>query len=188
MQLTLVAAIDEAMAIGLRNGMPWHLPADLRRFRLLTTGHTVLMGRLTWESIGRPLPNRRNVVVSSAPASTFPEGVAVFASLDAAFAALADADEVFVIGGAQIYAATLSRADRLVLTVIHTRVAEADTYFPAFDLGAFDIAVREDVAADEKNAWSQTVFDLRRRVEPGTLDVCAPGHLSPTLLAPATPG
>jgi dihydrofolate reductase len=188
MRLTLVAAIDEAMAIGLRNGMPWHLPADLRRFRLLTTGHTVLMGRLTWESIGRPLPNRRNVVVSSADASTFPEGVEVFASIDAALADLVDTDEVFVIGGAQIYGATLSRADRLVLTVIHTRVTEADTYFPAFDLGAFDILAREDFAADEKNAWPQTVFDLRRRAEPGARDVCEAGRLSPVLLSAATPG
>lgn len=188
MRLTLVAAMDEAMAIGLRNGMPWHLPADLRRFRLLTTGHTVLMGRLTWESIGRPLPNRRNVVVSSSDPSGFPAGVEVYGSLDAAWAAVADCDEVFAIGGSKVYAATLPQADRMVLTLIHTRVADADTYFPAFDLGHFEIVHRETFAADEKNAWPQTVFDLRRRLTPTEPDPCTRGHLSPALLAGATPG
>lgn len=187
MRLTLVAALDEAMAIGLQGAMPWHLPADLRRFRQLTTGHTVLMGRLTWESIGRPLPHRRNVVVTRSPDRALPDGVEVFASLDAALDALRDTPQVFVIGGAQLYAATLPIAPRMVLTVIHTRVERADTFFPAFDLGAWDVVAAEHFDADDRNPWPQTVFDLHRRDPAGPADPCVPGRLSSSLKASRIP-
>jgi dihydrofolate reductase len=162
MQLTLVAALDQAMAIGIGGQLPWHLPGDLRRFRLLTTGHPVLMGRRTFESIGRALPNRRNVVVSRNPEFVAPDGVEVFASLEDALSALLDCDEVFVIGGAQIYAATLPIASRMVLTIVHTRVAEADTYFPGYNPADWVLAATEHFDADTNNAFAQTVNDLRR--------------------------
>lgn len=162
MRLTLVAALDQAMAIGVEGGLPWHLPADLKRFRQLTTGHPVLMGRRTFDSIGRALPNRRNVVVSRNPDFVAPDGVELFATLEDALTALLECDEVFVIGGAQIYAATLPMASRMVLTTVHTRVATADVHFPGYDPADWKLAASERFEADANNEFAQTVNDLRR--------------------------
>ncbi len=128
MKLILIAAVTAKRVIGIDGRLPWHISGDLKRFKLLTTGHTVLMGRRTYESIGRPLPNRRNVVLTS---GTIP-GIETYASLDAALDALKDEEKVFVIGGGQLYAQSLARADELLLTVVEGDF-EGDTFFPPYE-------------------------------------------------------
>jgi dihydrofolate reductase len=127
-RLALIAAIAQNRVIGRGGTLPWHLPDDLRRFKRLTTGHAVLMGRATYDSIGRPLANRRNVVLTSSPI----DGVECYPSLAEAFAALASLDLVFVIGGGRLYARLLEDADALYLTLLHREV-EGDTFFPPYE-------------------------------------------------------
>jgi len=127
--LTLVVAYSENRAIGRDNALPWRLPGDLAHFKRTTLGHPILMGRKTWESLGRPLPGRLNVVISRDPAYRA-EGAQVTGSLDEAVRACEGAPQAFVIGGAQIFEQALPRARRIVATEIHARV-EGDTYFPA---------------------------------------------------------
>ena len=132
MRISIIAAVAENGVIGLGGKLPWHLSEDLRRFKRLTMGHTIVMGRRTWQSIGRPLPGRRMVVVSRQPEYRVDvEGVDVAASLDDALriAETAGDDEVFIIGGAEIYRLALPRADRLYLTCVMAEI-EGDTYFP----------------------------------------------------------
>jgi dihydrofolate reductase len=128
-RVALVAALARDRVIGRGNALPWDLPEDLRHFRALTMGHTIIMGRRTHESIGRPLPGRRNLVVSADPRFRPAAGCELLPSLGAALAACAGEQEVFVIGGAQIYAAALPLADRLYLTEIDAEF-EADAFFP----------------------------------------------------------
>ena len=128
MKLAIIAAIARNRAIGKDNTLPWHISEDLQRFKRLTTGHTVLMGRKTYDSIGKPLSGRRNVVVSRSRL----KGVETYTSLDAALGALADQELVFVIGGGELYAQVLERADELFLTIVDREV-DADTFFPPFE-------------------------------------------------------
>lgn len=133
--VTLIAAIAANRTIGLNNELPWHLPEDLKHFKALTLGHPVIMGRKTFDSIvarlGKPLPGRRNLVISRSQSSGM-DGAEYYASLDAALAACSDVDEVFVIGGAQIYVLALPLAQRLQLTEVKADVA-GDAFFPAFE-------------------------------------------------------
>lgn len=132
-QLTLIAAVARQRAIGRANTLPWHLPEDLRYFRAMTKGKPVIMGRKTWESLPeafRPLPGRRNIVVTR-DAQYVADGATVVHSLAEA-AAAAGAEEAFVIGGAELYAQALPLATRLLLTEIEIDVADADAFFPAF--------------------------------------------------------
>ena len=141
--LTLIAAVARNGVIGIDNRLPWHLPADLKHFKALTLGHAVIMGRKTWESLPaqfRPLPGRRNIVVTR-DAGYRTEGATVVLSLPAAIGA-ADNSEAFVIGGAQLYAAAMPLADRLQLTAIDTTF-EGDTFFPAIDPHQWREAARE---------------------------------------------
>jgi len=141
--LTLIAAVARNGVIGIDNRLPWRLPADLKRFKALTMGHTVIMGRKTWESLPdnfRPLPGRRNIVVTR-DGGYRAAGATVAASLPAAIAAAAG-DEAFVIGGATLYAAALPLADRLELTEIDASF-EGDTWFPAIDPEQWREAARE---------------------------------------------
>lgn len=128
MKLIIIAAVNKKRVIGLNGAMPWHLSEDLKRFKRLTTGHTVLMGRKTYESIGRPLVNRRNVILT---AGTIP-GVETYASLDAALEALQAEEKVFVIGGGTLYAQTLPMADELCLTHVDNET-EGDVFFPPYE-------------------------------------------------------
>jgi dihydrofolate reductase len=125
----ILAAVDKNRVIGNNGKMPWHIPEDLQRFKQLTTGHTILMGRKTFESIGHPLPHRRIVVLSSQPIS----GSETFPSLDAAFHALASEEKVFIIGGGAVFAQTLSLVDEFYLTLIDKDFA-GDTFFPEYEL------------------------------------------------------
>ncbi len=134
-RLTLIAAVARNGVIGNDNALPWRLPEDLKRFKELTLGHPIIMGRKTWASLGRPLPGRRNIVISRDPDFKAPGGIVV-ASLAAALAASADASEAFVIGGAEIYALALPEAQCLRLTEID-RDFPGDTHFPGFDPAAW---------------------------------------------------
>src|SRR5688500_8128608 len=131
MELVLIAAMDRNHAIGRDNELPWRLPDDLKRFKALTMGKPVLMGRKTLDSIGRALPGRRNIVVSRQAAITV-DGVIAARSLDEALAAAQDAPEVMVIGGAEIYAQLLPRTQTIHLTRVHTSLA-GDAFLPALE-------------------------------------------------------
>ena len=129
MIVSIIAAMAENRVIGRDGAMPWDIPADRQRFRELTMGHPVVMGRKTFAAIGRPLPGRENIVLSHQPACRA-EGCRVAATLQEALAACAGADEVFICGGEDIYRQTLAVADRIYLTVIHRECA-GDTFFPS---------------------------------------------------------
>ena len=128
--LTLIAAMGKNRAIGLDGRMPWHLPAELQHFKKTTMGKTIVMGRKTWQAIGRPLPGRQNIVVSRNP-GFLAEGADLAASVDDAVA-MSESDEVMIIGGGQLYALALPSATRMVLTLIDIE-PEADTWFPEWD-------------------------------------------------------
>ncbi len=160
MRLTLIAALGPGRLIGRDGGLPWRLPADLRRFKERTIGHVVVMGRKTFESIGRPLPRRRNLVLSRDP-SFAPEGATVVRSLDEALDAAADAEEVFVIGGAAVYAEALARADRLDLTLVEGAF-EGDVFFPEFDAADWREVAREAHASDGENPHPHVFLTLER--------------------------
>jgi dihydrofolate reductase len=158
--VALIAAVAENGVIGRDGGLPWRLPADLRRFKALTLGKPVIMGRRTWQSIGRPLPGRRNIVVSRDPDFTA-EGVEVVASLDAALDRVADVEEAMVIGGGEIYVQALPRADRLHITHVHATVA-GNAHFPAIDEALWREAAREDHAAEgDAPAFSFVAYERR---------------------------
>jgi dihydrofolate reductase len=137
----LIAAVSLNGVIGARGKLPWHLPEDLQHFRKLTLGHPVIMGRRTWESLGKPLPGRENIVVSRQAGFEAP-GASVAATLEAAVALCAGEPVAFVIGGAEIYAAALPLADGIVLTEIQ-QDHEGDTRFPAWDRSAWRASQRE---------------------------------------------
>ena len=128
MKLALIVAVAHHRVIGRAGTLPWHIPEDLQRFKKLTTGNAVLMGRTTYLSIGKPLPHRRNVVVTT---QALP-GVESYRTVDLALDALKNENLVFVIGGAQLYAALLEKADDLHITYVH-RDVEGDTFFPPFE-------------------------------------------------------
>lgn len=143
--LTLIVATDRRRGIGLANALPWKLPEDLAFFKRTTTGHPIIMGRKTFDSIGRPLPNRRNIVITRTPGWRH-DGVDAVGSLDAALALAGDA-AAFVIGGAQIYAAALPQATRLLVTEID-KDFQCDTFFPPIDARQWREAARERYHSD----------------------------------------
>ena len=164
--IVLVAAVDRRLAIGRGNAMPWHLPDDFRRFRALTLGKPILMGRKTAESLGRALPGRRNLVLTRSGRVPF-AGMEAVASLEQA-RALAAADaaaELCVIGGGEIYALALPQASALHLTHVDTVVEGADAFFPVFDAADWREVGRERHPADAKHAFAFDFVDyLRERV------------------------
>ncbi len=158
-----IAAMSRNRVIGAGNRIPWHLPEDFKWFKKMTTGQVVIMGRKTFESIGRPLPGRRNLVISRNP-DYRADGVEVIDSVDAALALLAGSDvaELMVIGGGHLYGQLLPRADRLYLTRIDLAV-EGDTRFPAFDENDWSCIEREPHQSDEKNPHSYCFETWQRR-------------------------
>jgi len=158
--ISLVAAMANDRVIGNRNRLPWHLPADLRRFKAITMGKPLLMGRLTHQSIGRPLPGRRNIVVSRNPAYAA-RGCAVVASVGAALALAADAPELMVIGGASVYRRLLAQAGRIHLTRVYGEFP-GDTWFPELDPADWTLVEREDFAADGSNPYPYSFIRLER--------------------------
>ena len=156
---TLIAAVARNNVIGLGNAMPWRLPEDLKRFKALTLGHPIVMGRKTWESLGRPLPGRTNIVISRDPAFT-PPGATAAGSLEAALAAAAatGTDETFLIGGAEIYAQALPLAHRLRLTMIDCEF-EGDAFFPPWDAADWRETHREQHHADAGFDYAFVTFE-----------------------------
>lgn len=159
-KFSIIVAAAENGAIGHRGTMPWHLPADLKYFKSVTVGHNVIMGRRTFESIGRPLPGRRNLVISRQPDLTI-TGCELYSSLETALEA-AD-DEAFVIGGAQIYRQAWDKASRLFLTRVHVDVADYDAAIPAVDPKVWSLVRQIPLAADEKNIYDLT-FEVYDRI------------------------
>jgi dihydrofolate reductase len=159
--IALVVAAARNDVIGERNRLPWRLPADLKHFKQITMGKPVVMGRKTFESIGRPLPGRANIVLTQSGDYTAP-GCQVVHSVDQALAAAAGSDEVMVIGGGTLYAACLSRATRIYLTRIHHDFA-GDARFPALDVRQWRETYRRDHAADDKNPYAYSFIVLERQ-------------------------
>jgi dihydrofolate reductase len=165
MKLALIVAAARNRAIGLHNKMPWHLPEDLKYFKRVTLGKPVIMGRNTFESIGRPLPGRPNIVISR-NAGYKADGITLVNSLEAALQAAAQllppgVDEVMVIGGAQIYAQALPQTTRLYLTEVDAE-PQADAFFPAIDRAGWRETARESYAACERNPYAYSFVVLDR--------------------------
>lgn len=160
--LVLVAALDRRNGIGRDNALPWHLPDDLKRFKALTVGKPVLMGRKTAQSLGRALPKRRNLVLTRGGNVPF-DGMQAVASIDEAMRiARGDGDELCVIGGGEVYAQALPLATRLHLTFVDTVVQGADAFFPRFDAGAWRETFREAHPADAAHAFAFEFADYVR--------------------------
>jgi dihydrofolate reductase len=162
MKVSLIAALDRRLAIGRDGAMPWHLPDDLRRFKALTLGRPVLMGRKTALAIGRALPGRDNLVLTRGNHAPY-SGQRVVHSLDDAIDHAGDAGELAVIGGGEVYALALPRATHLHLTWVDTEVADADAYFPPIEARDFVETAREVHAADARHAFAMTFIDYARR-------------------------
>ncbi|WP_432377525.1 dihydrofolate reductase [Duganella sp. P38] len=159
-KLTIIVATDAQRGIGINNTLPWKLPEDLAHFKRTTSGHPIIMGRKTFESIGRPLPNRRNIVVTRNDKWTH-DGVETVGSIEAAIALL-DGAEGFVIGGAEIYKQSLHLADQLIITQIaHTY--DCDAFFPEIDASAWQEAAREEHVS-EASGLHYAFVTLRRKV------------------------
>ena len=159
MRLSIIVAMARNRVIGADNAIPWHLPAELRMFKAITMGHHIIMGRNTWESIGRLLPGRTTVIVTRTPGYSVP-GAITADSLETALDACRNDDEVFVIGGAQLYAAALPLADRLYLTEVDADVA-GDTLMPPFDPAQWRECSSQAFSANDQNPYdySLTVYD-----------------------------
>lgn len=158
--LSLIVARSENGVIGRDNQLPWRLPDDLRRFKSLTWGKPILMGRRTFESLGRPLPGRTNLVMTRAE-DFRPEGATVVHSLEEALRAVPDAPELIVIGGAEIYRLALPCADRIYLTEVHAAI-EGDTHLPPLEPREWREVARERHPPDERHAWAMSFVTLER--------------------------
>ena len=158
--LSIISAMDENRLIGQRNALPWHLPADLAFFKRTTLGKPVLMGRKTYESIGKPLPGRRNVIISR-DTGYRAEGCEVCCSIDQAMQLVDDVPEAMLIGGASLYTQTLDLADHLYITEIKA-VFEGDAWFPKIDPMRWQETWREEHTADEKNPYSYAFVKYTR--------------------------
>jgi dihydrofolate reductase len=171
MIISLVVGMDEKRGIGIDGGLPWYLPADLKNFKSLTMGHHIIMGRKTYESIGRPLPGRIMVVVTRNPAYQA-EGCLIVHSLEGAIEKARESgeDEAFIIGGGEIFTEAIELAGRIYLTLVHT-VTEADVFFPILKPGHWVEIEMQDHQADNKNQFPYTFLILTRQNEPkGTLN------------------
>lgn len=171
MRISIIVALADNGVIGRAQQLPWHLPEDLRRFKALTMGKPMLMGRRTYESIGRPLPGRANLVLSRAPLAAVPAAAGALppattlervASIDEALRRCAGAEELCVIGGADVFGALLPQATDLHLTRVHGKI-EGDVRFPEIDEREWRELGRSEHAADGRHAWPMSFIDLVRR-------------------------
>ncbi len=161
MIVSLIAAMAENRVIGRADTLPWRLPQDMKRFKRLTMGHTVVMGRKTYETLDGPLPGRRNVVLSRDPDRRY-DGADVVATLDQALRLAGDDDEVFIAGGAELYRLAIDRADRIYLTVVHAE-PDGDAFFPPFDESDWVLQADEPHEADERHGHAFSFRVYRRR-------------------------
>ena len=160
MIVSIIVAIGENHAIGKNNQLLWHMPNDLKHFKDITSGRTIIMGRKTFDSVGKPLPRRRNIVVTRQDI-TIP-GCEVVKSIEDGLALCKDEDEVFIGGGAEIYKLAMHLTDRIYLTIIH-KSFDADTFFPEIDKLEWKEVKREDFEPDEKNPLPYSFITLERR-------------------------
>ncbi|MCD8236707.1 MAG: dihydrofolate reductase [Prevotellaceae bacterium] len=164
MRLSIIVAIAKNYAIGLDNKLIYWLPNDMKRFRALTTGNAIIMGRKTFESLPKEaLPNRRNIVLSRTSAKDAFPGAECYATLDEAIEACRNQDEVFIIGGASVYEQAFPIANRLCLTCVDDIPSEADTFFPEFDSSHWKETFREEHDIDEKHAFRYAFVNLERK-------------------------
>ncbi len=160
--ITLIAATAKNKALGKDNDLIWHLPADLKRFKQVTSGNYIIMGRNTFESIGKPLPNRTSIIVTRNP-NYFKDGCLIANSLEEAIE-LTKGANAFIIGGAQIYKEALTKniVDRLDITIVHENF-EADAFFPEIDMTVWKEVAREDFKADDKNKYDYSFVSYEKR-------------------------
>ena len=161
--ITIIAAIAKNNALGKNNDLIWHLPADLKRFKKITSGHFILMGRNTFESIGKPLPNRTTIIITRNK-EYYKDGCLIAHSLEEAIELASSEEQLFIIGGAQIYKETLAKglADQLDITLVHQEF-EADAFFPEIDKEIWKEVAREDFVADEKNDFHYSFVSYKKK-------------------------
>lgn len=162
MMITIIAAIGENHELGKDNDLIWHLPADLKRFKKVTTGHSIIMGRNTFESIGKPLPNRRSIIITRNK-NYRQEGCEVVFSLEEAIKLIQDEEKAFIIGGAQIYDQAINNdlVDQLDITQVHSNF-DADVFFPKIDTQKWKLISKEDFKADEKNEYDYSFLSYSK--------------------------
>lgn len=160
--IIIIAATAENNALGKNNDLIWHLPADLKRFKKVTTGHHILMGRNTFESIGRPLPNRTTIIITKNE-NYVQEGCLIANSVEQAIEMAHEDDQIFIIGGAQVYEYAMKHdfADALDITLVHHEF-DADVYFPEIDPSIWKRVEREDFIADEKNKFDYSFIRYKK--------------------------
>ena len=162
MKISLIVAVAEDRAIGDKGNLLWHLSSDLKRFKAITTGHTIIMGRKTYDSLPNgALPNRRNIVISRQLKSL--KDAEVYSDIDEALKATSDEDTVYIVGGGEIYNKTFPRADELHITLVHKSYPEADTRFPEWKLTDWNILKQEQIGQDEKNELDSVYYHLTRK-------------------------
>ena len=162
-RISIIAAIADNNAIGKNRALLWHLPADMAHFKELTTGHAIIMGRKTFESLPNgPLPNRKNVVLTTIPEADF---INCFAcdSMGEALDLCKNEDEIFIIGGALVYRQAIRLADTMYITRVHAEFKDADAYFPNINWDLWEEVSREDFPADEKNAYPYSFITYKRK-------------------------
>lgn len=160
--LTLIAAASENNALGKDNDLVWHLPDDFKRFKTLTSGHYIVMGRKTFESFPKPLPNRTHIIITRQKDYEVPEGCLVVNSLPKAIELCPENEEIFIIGGGQIYKQSIDIADKIELTRVHTTV-EADAFFPEIDETIWEVVQSEYHPKDEKHQYDFTYLTFVKR-------------------------
>lgn len=163
--ITIIAAIANNNALGKDNDLIWHLPADLKRFKKVTSGHHIIMGRNTYESIGKPLPNRTTVIITRNK-EYVAEGCIVVNSLEEAIEVSKNDEHIFIIGGAQIYKEAMAKnlADQLDITEVHHSF-EADVYFPEIDSTIWEETMRAHFKPDEKNAYEYSFVSYKKKLD-----------------------
>jgi dihydrofolate reductase len=160
--ISIIAAISEDCGIGKNNDLLWNIPEDLKRFKRLTLGKTVIMGRKTWESLPRkPLPGRKNVVITDVQGEAIPNAITSYSIIDA-LSKCADDEEVFIIGGGSIYRQFMPLAGRLYITHVH-RSVPADIYFPEIDMNTWEIVEKDDSGANKKDSIPYTYIIYERK-------------------------
>ena len=162
-EISIIAAVADNFAIGKANNLPWHLPADLKHFRQLTTGHAVVMGKRTFESLPKgPLPNRKNIVLTSVMSEGVNEGYFEADSLEDAVYLCEREEKVFIIGGATVYKQCIDKVNTMYITWIHSTFS-ADTFFPQINMDEWNEVSREDHDADELNQYSYSFVVYKRK-------------------------
>jgi len=165
-KVSIIAAIADNLAIGKDNKLPWHLPADLKHFKVLTTGHAVVMGKRTFESLPNgPLPNRKNIVLTSIPEGNFDKYYEA-TSIKDAMELCDNEDQVFIIGGSSIFAQAIQIVDNMYVTWVHEKF-EADTFFPKFNLKEWNEVSREEHEADDRNPYPYSFCEYERKEKKG---------------------